>query len=688
MSVCFGKGDAKSAQVGPQLLLEAVVELLQKYALVMKTRFLEEAQRSELLGGSAMELDDANHERAQTIHQTLVYLLDGWKTWLAALHMLSHILLWLDKTYLLLKGESILALGKDIWKQIILQEESLGELWILLLRQGVALERSGEFVEKSTLKHIIEMWHELNMYYSLEALLLQDARDFYGNWARNATKDLELWDFQRQVLLAMAKELDKCHPELGFLLPATKKPLSDALEQTLIKDHISYLKNGLQSRVLIPGFPDLAKQGEARLDDVKVMYELFERVRELDVLKTAFYDWIHATGLGMVQDTEKDAEMISGLLDFQTLLTKMVAVCCRANEKFSQAQKESFSSFLNKRQNKPAELIAGFIDKVLKSGKLSDAEVENKLDGCLALFRLVQGKDVFEAFYGKALAKRLLLNKSASVDAEKSMLVKLKSECGAGFTTKLEGMFKDIDLSREVVQSFQDTARYANRLDANMEFSVNVLTASYWPTYPQIELNLPADFSKYQEVFKGSRALLIKDFYTSKYNGRRITWAMSLGHCQVSYKHPKGAKDLIVSLYQTITLLLFNTRESMTTAEVQRLTGLDKSDVDRTLLSLSLGKVKIFKKNPHVKHVLPTDVWSINPDFTHPQRRIVVNTIQASESPQEVQATTERVFEDRAFAVDAAIVRIMKTKKKITFKALVADIFETLKFPMEVRTGH
>lgn len=39
---------------------------------------------------------------------------------------------------------------------------------------------------------------------------------------------------------------------------------------------------------------------------------------------------------------------------------------------------------------------------------------------------LFTGKDVFEAFYKKDLAKRLLLGKSASFDAEKSMLLKLK----------------------------------------------------------------------------------------------------------------------------------------------------------------------------------------------------------------------------------------------------------------------
>ena len=43
----------------------------------------------------------------------------------------------------------------------------------------------------------------------------------------------------------------------------------------------------------------------------------------------------------------------------------------------------------------------------------------------LNLFSVI-GKDVFEAFYKKDLAKRLLVGKSASVDAEKSMLTKLK----------------------------------------------------------------------------------------------------------------------------------------------------------------------------------------------------------------------------------------------------------------------
>lgn len=49
---------------------------------------------------------------------------------------------------------------------------------------------------------------------------------------------------------------------------------------------------------------------------------------------------------------------------------------------------------------------------------------QNCFQKCSCIFST--GKDVFEAFYKKDLAKRLLVGKSASVDAEKSMLSKLK----------------------------------------------------------------------------------------------------------------------------------------------------------------------------------------------------------------------------------------------------------------------
>jgi cullin-4 len=73
-------------------------------------------------------------------------------------------------------------------------------------------------------------------------------------------------------------------------------------------------------------------------------------------------------------------------------------------------------------------MIAKYLDKAMRHGQAgtSDEEFEALLDSVLALYRFTDDKDVFRSFYHRSLAKRLLLQKSASDDFEASMLKKLK----------------------------------------------------------------------------------------------------------------------------------------------------------------------------------------------------------------------------------------------------------------------
>ena len=86
---------------------------------------------------------------------------------------------------------------------------------------------------------------------------------------------------------------------------------------------------------------------------------------------------------------------------------------------------------------------------------MSEAEIEVVLDKTMVLFRFLQEKDVFERYYKQHLAKRLLLQKSVSEDCEKTMISKLKTECGCQFTSKLEGMFKDVSISVTINNEFK-----------------------------------------------------------------------------------------------------------------------------------------------------------------------------------------------------------------------------------------
>lgn len=191
----------------------------------------------------------------------------------------------------------------------------------------------------------------------------------------------------------------------------------------------------------------------------------------------------------------------------------------------------------------------------------------------------LQAKDVFEAFYKKDFAKRLLMDKSSSIDIEKSMIAKLKAECGAQYTSKLEGMFKDeqvshsgrcvlitmcilclrvkclpgpegspwltayvaaewyflvpaacaapsdhvvisclssfqssmqtcdgcihgsthllslVQVSKDIAVQFKASEEY-KRLPAGLDVNIRVLTSGFWPTYPVMDITLPADIRR------------------------------------------------------------------------------------------------------------------------------------------------------------------------------------------------
>jgi len=52
------------------------------------------------------------------------------------------------------------------------------------------------------------------------------------------------------------------------------------------------------------------------------------------------------------------------------------------------------------------------------------------------------------------------------------------------------------------------------------------------------------------------------------------------------------------------------------------------------------------------------------------------------ETNEEQKATEERVFQDRQYQIDAAIVRIMKMRKTLSHQLLVSELYNQLKFPV------
>lgn len=70
---------------------------------------------------------------------------------------------------------------------------------------------------------------------------------------------------------------------------------------------------------------------------------------------------------------------------------------------------------------------------------------------------------------------------------------------------------------------------------------------------------------------------IFKNFYLSKYSGRKLQWQPGLGHCVVRAKfNSNETKELQVSLYQALCLLLFNDVDCFGFTEISSHTGIGK----------------------------------------------------------------------------------------------------------------
>jgi len=326
-------------------------------------------------------------------------------------------------------------------------------------------------------------------------------------------------------------------------------------------------------------------------------------------------------------------------------------------------------------------MIAKFVDSKLRAGnkEASEEELEKLLDKIMVIFRFIHGKDVFEAFYKKDLAKRLLVGKSASVDSEKSMLSKLKAECGAGFTSKLEGMFKDMELSRDINSAFKQHVSHLGdsvmTTGDKIDLTVSVLSMAFWPTYPVMNVLIPPYMLKYQEIFN--------KFYQGKYSGRKLQWQASLGHCVLRANFKSGQKELQVSLFQALCLLQFNNTDELSLEDMKEATNIEDGEMRRTLQSLACGKARVLTKLPKGKDINDGDKFVYNKEFTNALFKIKINQIQLKETNDEQKATEERVFQDRQYQIDAAIVRIMKMRKTLSHNLLLTELYNQLKFPVK-----
>ena len=304
-------------------------------------------------------------------------------------------------------------------------------------------EGNGTTADSSLLRNAIDLFHGLDVYISdFEPLLASRSKDYFSMWTQQETTGY-LATFVENSQRLIAREVNRC--ELFSLSRSTKQKLSEILDEVLLS----------QEDFLLDKKEILGLLRASNKTALEKLYALLERKYLGGRLKPAFGSYIVEEGSEIVADEDKEGEVVPRLLEFKQQLDDIWTDSFHRHEELGHTLRESFDVFMNKdskMETKMGEMIAKHVDRLLKGGwKLpagrkpedmpladEDAEINRQLDQVLDLFRFVHGKLVFETFYKNDLARRLLMGRSASDDAEKSMLAKLRT---GWLTISLLGFF-------------------------------------------------------------------------------------------------------------------------------------------------------------------------------------------------------------------------------------------------------
>ncbi|CAO1635500.1 unnamed protein product [Parajaminaea phylloscopi] len=677
-------------------------------------------------------------QRAATpSQQWLQTFAHSWKQWLARIQLVSDVLTPLHAGYIIVSRTAPSPVHDVLlqhFKEFVLGDRDIDAEATAATLQSVRGIRQGtlDAAEYSSVHAaVLAVYVRLDEYQRLCDSVLAETAVFYIDEAKGkaAASDQPSNEADAEAHQAPAVSVEHVEDYLAraqvrldqeadrgswLLLPADRQRLVQIARENLIEKQATWLAASLP-RLLSTPVPPIA-----------VLADLYRHLSlpkdNLDCLADVFFKFIVQEGAAIVSppsvakaakiklppssESDKDAlrqaaadeeALIDNLLAFKRKVDVTVDEAFQHDNLFVHRRTDGFEKVVNSRTSggKVAELCAKYLDAKLKSGNrtMTDEELERCLDEALALFRYTHAKDMFEEFYKSHFAKRLLLNRSASSDAEQSMLLRLKEECGAEFTHRLETMLKDITLSDDIMKGYASSSGAmtggggdsSRGQSDDFELHVNVLTQSQWPTYPLVEVRIPTVMAAAAERFR--------DFYSARNAGRRLHWAHSLGTCTVRAHFPRcGEKELHVSEFQAMVLLLFNDLspgEKLGFTAIREQTGMEDVELRRTLQSLACGQIptRVLRKEPQGREVSDTDLFHINEAFKNDRHRIRINQIQMKETKEEQASTEHKVLLDRGLVLQAAAVRILKARKQLKHSELLQEVVDSIKGRFQVDVG-
>lgn len=448
-------------------------------------------------------------------------------------------------------------------------------------------DREGEDVNRAMLKNISNMFIQMGSIHNpeasheiytntLEARVLESTAQYYQATSAGWILEDSCPEFLLKAERALNEEIARVE---HVLAGSSKEKVIDVfLREVVLGNETKFLEKetGIYNMLI-----------NDKIEELSRLYRLCVKVG-LPPIATAFTNYLKTQGEAIISDKERslsaekkevpsDPGFIKALISIIERFKWIISSSFNNNTIFQRALKQGMESIMNGQVGKYSisEILANYCDKLLKktSERLRDDELEEELTKSIELFEHLTEKDLFAHIYRSQLAKRLLNEQSASEDAEKSIISKMKLCCGAQFTSRMEGMLTDLHLAEDTFKKFEST-----NPSLPIEFKAQVLTSGYWPTYKFHNVALPNEFTSCINTFES--------YYSESTRHRKLQWIYSLGTTVLSGTFKGKKYDFFCSTYQACVLYLFNQAFELTFEDIRTAMNFDEETCKKVLMPL------------------------------------------------------------------------------------------------------
>jgi len=548
------------------------------------------------------------------------------------------------------------------WRQVLFEQVHTQVMDAVL--KLVERQRNGETIEHGQIKAVVDSFVSLGLdetdpskstldvyRFHFEKPFLNATTMFYQAESKQFVNENSIVEYMKKAEARLAEEEERVRT---YLHQDIAVPLKTACHNALIAEHSAALRDEFQ--VLLDN---------NREEDMARMYKLLFKITDgLDPLRLKFETHVRKAGLAAVQKVAADSEKlepkiyVDALLETHTQYQGLVKRAFNDEPEFTRSLDNACREFVNRNEvcksgsTKSPELLAKYTDVLLRKGAnaVEESELENTLSQIMTVFKYIEDKDVFQKFYSRMLARRLVHGNSSSDDAETSMISKLKEACGFEYTNKLQRMFQDIQISRDLNPAFR---RHVDELGLEkgqaIDSTYSILGTGFWPLQPpNTKFNPPSEIAADIERFTR--------YYKSHHDGRKLTWLWNLckGEVKAGYcKNSKTPYTFQVSVYQMAILLLFNDKDTYSYAEIAATTQLSDEVLEQAMAMILKGKVLLM--SPEGASFGAGTNFRLNMDFKSKKIRVKLDQGGVKESKQEEAETNKTIEEDRRILIQVSI---------------------------------